>query len=57
MSLGNIAENTKHYKRLLYNMPVRHTLTMVDMESGEFEEKLLRLVDVTEITNFFILAR
>ena len=48
---------TEHYKHLLLNVPVRHTLTMMKMDSEELKEQFYSLVYETDITNFFILAR
>ena len=40
-------------------MPVRHSLTMMEMEmySEELGDQLDRLVKETKVTNFLILAR
>ena len=45
-----------HYKNLLINMPVRHTLTMMDMNSEKLSQQFQRYVTM-DIMNFFILAR
>ena len=42
-----------HYKNLLINMPVRHTLAMMD---SQFSHQLQRLISM-DIMNFYILAR
>ena len=45
-----------HYKNLLINMPVRHTLTMMEKDSGKLGQQLQRLVSM-DVMNFYILAR
>ena len=47
---------TRHYKHLLLNMPVRHTLTMMERDSGKLGQQLQRLVSM-DVMNFYILAR
>ena len=55
--MRHIAENTHHYKHLLLNMPVRHSLTMMEMSSEELGAQLDTIVNQTKVTNFLILAR
>jgi ionotropic glutamate receptor len=42
-----------HYKNLLINMPVRHTMT--EMDSGMLSQQLQRLISM-DVMNFYILA-
>ena len=52
----DIVESTPHYKHLLVNLPVRHTLVMMDENSGELTLQIERLYN-RSMTNFLILAR
>ena len=45
-----------HYKNLLLNMPVRHTLTMMEANSDRLGKQLQKFVSM-DIMNFYILAR
>ena len=45
-----------HYKNLMLNMPVRHTLTMMESNSVKLGQQFQRLVSM-DIMNFYILAR
>ena len=47
---------THHFSHLLVNMPVRHTLTMMEKDSGKLGQQLQRLVSM-DVMNFYILAR
>ena len=45
-----------HYNNLLINMPVRHTVSMMETSSAKLRRQLQRFVSM-DILNFFILAR
>ena len=47
---------THHYKNLLVNMPVRHTLTMMETDSSKLSAQLQRYVNM-DVMNFYLLAR
>ena len=47
----------QNYKALLVNMPVRHTLAMMELDPAALQHQFSRLVTDMDITNFFILAR
>ena len=47
---------TPQYKHLLINMPVRHSLTMMDMDDLELSQQIKSSKNMG-MTNFFILAR
>ena len=51
-----IIEMSHHYKNLLLNMPVRHTLTMMEANSDRLGKQLQKFVSM-DIMNFYILAR
>ena len=47
---------TAQYKHLLINMPVRHSLTMMDLDDLELSQQIESFKNIG-MTNFFILAR
>ena len=51
-----IVEMGHHYKNLLVNMPVRHTISTMDTNNERLTHQFQRYMNM-DIMNFFILAR
>ena len=47
---------THHYKNLLMNLPVRHTLDKIEIEDEKLMEQIINYKNKT-ITTFVILSR
>ena len=45
-----------HYKNLLYNMPVRHTINRLETMNKEALKEQFKRMHMQEIRNFFILG-